>query len=64
MHKNEEGIYMVHFYDKHGRRLRDYDTLVNNLINSIDTGKKVKEANDDISSFIVRRNLYNSIDHL
>jgi hypothetical protein len=63
MHKNEEGVYMVHFYDKHGRRLRDYDQLVNNLINSINKGKTLKKEYEDIESFIVRRNLYNSIDH-
>jgi len=63
MHKNEEGIYLLHFYDKHGRRLKEFDQLVNNLINSINTGKQHLKDNDDVESFIVRRNLYNSIDH-
>ena len=63
MHKNEEGVYLVHFYDKHGRRLKDFDKLVDNLMNSINYGKDQLREVEDIESFIVRRNLYNSIDH-
>lgn len=63
MHKNEEGVYLVHFYDKHGRRLKDFDKLIDNLMNSINYGKDQLREVEDIESFIVRRNLYNSIDH-
>jgi len=63
VHKNEEGVYLVHFYDKHGRRLKDFDKLVDNLMNSINYGKDQLREVEDIESFIVRRNLYNSIDH-
>ena len=63
MHKNEEGVYAVLFYDKHGRHLKDQDMLMPNLYESIQLGKAVLEQNTDPESFLVKRNVYNSIDH-
>lgn len=63
MHKNEEGVYAVLFYDKHGRHLKDQDMLMTNLYESIQLGKAVLERGEDSESFLVKRNVYNSIDH-
>lgn len=63
MHKNEEGVYTLLFFDKHGRHLKDKDQLQNTLTNSIDNGNKELVGCPEAVSFLVRRNVYNSIDH-
>lgn len=62
MHKNDEGTYIVVFFDKHGRHLKDHDILCNNSYTSIETGKKTVTLEEEPFSFLVRRNIYNSID--
>lgn len=64
MHKNEEGVYTLLFFDKHGRHLKDKDQLVDNLMNSINNGKQGLKEVENAASFLVKRNLYNSIDHM
>lgn len=63
MHKNEEGIYTLLYFDKHGRHLKETDELVGNLHTSIEIGRNTIAMDNEAVSFLVKRNVYNSIDH-
>jgi hypothetical protein len=63
MHKNEEGIYTLLYFDKHGRHLKEADELVGNLHTSIEIGRNTIAVDNEAVSFLVKRNVYNSIDH-
>lgn len=63
MHKNEEGIYTLLYFDKHGRHLKEADELVSNLHTSIEIGRNTIAVDNEAVSFLVKRNVYNSIDH-
>lgn len=62
MHKNQEGVYTLLYFDKHGRHIKEADELVGNLHNSIEIGKSTISADNEAVSFLVKRNVYNSID--
>lgn len=62
LHKHSEGAYNVLFFDHHGRHIKEEDVIKTNLTSSIDYGKLKKTSDDNINSFLVKRNIYNSID--
>lgn len=61
LHKNMEGIYTVQFFDKYGRPLKELEKTALNYLVSLEVGNK--NITEEAVSFIVRRTLYNSIDH-
>jgi len=63
MHKHQEGVYNVLYFDKHGRHLREKDLIRTNLHDAIEAGKSHASKSAELSSFIVKRNVYNSVDH-
>lgn len=64
IHKNQEGIYTIQFFDKYGRYIKEEDMLAETLDAAIADGKAVVEGKEDVKSFLVKRNVYNSVDHL
>lgn len=64
VHKNQEGAYTVQFYDRYGRYVNDKDLVAITLIDAQEQGRDGLLHNEEASSFLVRRNVYNSVDHM
>lgn len=63
-HKNEEGTYVITFYDKFGRHIKDKDVIRTTLSDSITDGNfTLSDKPEEFSSFVVKRTLYNSVQH-
>lgn len=64
VHKNQEGIYTIQFYDKYGRYIKDEDMIEGTLQDAIGLGELGVAEKEEAKSFLVKRNVYNSVDHL
>lgn len=63
LHKNQEGTYIISFFDLFGRRIKDKEVLEGSLTSAINTGNDELDGNEDVDSFIIKRTLYNSKQH-
>lgn len=64
LHKNQEGTYTIAFFDLFGRHVKGKDVLKESLSESTNTGNEGVKNDDNLDSFIIKRTVYNSKQHM
>lgn len=62
LHKHDVGAYTIVFFDKYGKQLKELELVRSNLHLSRTDAETELDKDDRIVSFVIRRNLYNSLD--
>lgn len=62
LHKHDVGAYTIVFFDKYGKQLKELELVRSNLYLSRTDAETELGKDDRIVSFVIRRNLYNSLD--
>lgn len=62
LHKHDQGAYTIVFFDKYGKQLKTLELVRANLQQSKEDAEAKMKKRDEVASYVIRRNLYNSID--
>lgn len=56
------GEYRIDFFDRYGGKLRDLEQSARCVTEAIEQGDKAIAANAEVASFIITRQIFNSLD--